>query len=55
MATVMELGDALLTNLTDTLTGEPHLSTDLLEAALLAANAEALTDNLQFAVLKHTA
>ena len=54
MTTVVELGDALLTNLTDTLTGESHLSTNLFETALLTADAEALADNLQLAVLKHT-
>ena len=52
MAGVMELGDALLTDLADALTGESHLSTDLFESALLAANAEALANNLQLTVLK---
>ena len=39
MAAVVQLGNALLTDLTDTLTGKPHLCTNLLQTALLATYA----------------
>ena len=55
MAGVVELGDTLLTDLTDALTGKPHLCANLLKSALLAANAKALTHNLQLTVFEHAA
>ena len=48
---VVQFGNALLTYLAYALTGETHLSTNLLETTLLTADAEALLHNLQLAVL----
>ena len=53
MATVVQLGDALLSDLTDALTGKSHLCANLLQSALLATNTEALLDNLQLALFQH--
>ena len=55
MAAVVQLGNALLTDLTNTLTGKTHLSTNLLQTALLATYAEALANDFQFTVLQYTA
>ena len=55
MTAVVELGDALLTDLAHTLTGETHLSSDLLKTTLLATDTEALTYDLQLTILQHTA
>ena len=52
MTAVVELCNALLTNLTHTLTGKPHLGTDLLKTSLLATDSETFTHDLQFAVLQ---
>ena len=51
----MQFGDALLANLTYTLAGKAHIVTKLLDNTLLAANAEALLDNLEFAILQYVA
>ena len=55
MTAVVELGDALLTDLAHTLTGETHLSSNLLKTTLLATDTEALTYDLQLTILQHTA
>ena len=52
---VVQFGNALLTYLAHTLTGEPHLSTNLLETTLLATDTEALLHDLQLAVLQYVA
>ena len=51
----MQFGDALFAYLTDTLTSESHLSSNLLETTLLTTDAKALLDNLKLAVLKYVA
>ena len=55
MTAVVEFGNTLLADLAHALTGKTHLSTDLLKTSLLATDAEALTHDLQFAVLQYTA
>ena len=53
ITTVVQFGNALLTNLTHTLTGQSHLSTDLLETTFLTTDTEALLHNLQLTILQH--
>ena len=55
MTAVVELCNALLTDLTHALTGESHLGTDLLKTTLLATDTEALTHDLQLTILQNTA
>ena len=55
IAAVVQLGNALLTDLAHTLTGKAHLSTYLLKTTLLTTNAEAFLYDLQFTVLQHVA
>ena len=47
MTTIVKLQDALLSDLTYALTGKAHLGTYLLKSALLTADTEALTYDLQ--------
>ena len=55
MTAIVELQDALLTDLAYTLTGKAHLGTDLLKSALLTSDAEALTYDLQLTVFQDAA
>ena len=55
MTAVVELCNTLLTDLAHAFTGKTHLSTNLFKTTLLASDTEALTYDLQFAVLQYTA
>ena len=52
MTAVVELCNTLLTDLAHAFTGKTHLGTNLFKTTLLASDTEALTYDLQFAVLQ---
>ena len=50
MAAVMQLGDALFTNLTHTLTGKSHLCANFLQTTFLTSDTKTLTNDLQLTI-----